>query len=77
MTPTITLLMYIVLALNVSVFEMKMLERGVLRGRARRIRLPALVKRAIGHVICLCVMPSWFVAAMYMGIVLASFFFRT
>ena len=74
MTPTITLLMYIVLALNVSVFEMKMLERGVLRGRARRIRLPALVTRVIGHVMCLCVMPRWFVAAMYMGIVLASFF---
>ena len=73
-TTTLMLLMYIVLALNVSVFEMKMLERGVLRDRARRIRLPALVTRVIGHVMCLCVMPRWFVAAVYMGIVLASFF---
>ena len=41
-TTTLMLRMYIVLALSVSVFEMKMLESGVLRGRARRIRLPAL-----------------------------------
>ena len=67
------LLMYIVLALSVSVFEMKVLERRVLRDRARRIRLPALVTRVIGHVMCLCVMPRWFVAAMYMPTALASF----
>ena len=74
MTPITTLLMCIVLALNGTVFEMEMLERGVLRGRARRTRLPALLTRVIGHVMCLCVMPRWFVAAMYMGIVLSSFF---
>ena len=73
-TTTLMLLMCIVLALSVSVFEMEMLERGVIRGRARRIRLPALVMRVIGHVMCLCVMPRWFVAAMYIGTVLASFF---
>ena len=64
MTPITTLLMYIVLALNVSVFEMKMLEAGVLRGRARRIRLPALLTRGIGHVMCLYIQaptyhPAW------------------
>ena len=64
---------------RLGVRDEDVLETGVLPGRARWIRLPALVTcdarhRAIAHVMCLCVMPRWFVAAMYMGIALASFF---
>ena len=76
-TTTATLLVYLVIAINASVFEMKMHEmhkRKVVRDHAHQIRLPALVLRVIGHVVCLYVMPCWFIAVLYTSLVFASFF---